>query len=220
MRRARGHGLGLWMIAGAAAGMAAFGCWWVGVGAAAPPEWAVRIEESVPRIEPSAGSRLTPEASATQARLLNDILRRPTWGVEEASDVAGVIRAGYPRAWTSRGGLTDAEFSAAMVHTAAMLAAIARLEAGAPVDAAARAVVVETLVDELAHPFAERRSGAAVALIVTRSIEDPAVRGEVERLLDDADSETAQIVALQLTHYDDQRSGSLASAAESAADGD
>lgn len=97
-----------------------------------------------------------------------------------------------------------------MVRASASLALLARLEVGAPVTVEARRTIIAAFTDELAEPRAERRCNAAMALIVTRAIEDAYVRHEVERLTDDTDSDTAQIIAMQLAHYDDQRSRALA----------
>lgn len=198
-----------WTLAGIAAGGIAAAILLAMSAGASTPEWKRRLDANVPHfVQPAAGI-VSPSACAAQSRILNDLLRRPSWDEPEARELCDVIRAGYPRPLSERRSLSTNDFGAAMVHGSASLAMLARMEVGAPISPGAKRIIVETLTDELSAGFAERRCNAAMVLIVTRAIEDPLVRAEVERLAEDPDRDTAEIVAMQLAHYDDQRSRAL-----------
>lgn len=198
-----------WALAGIAAGGIAAAILLAMSAGASTPEWKQRLDSDVPHFVQPAPGIVGPSACAAQTRILNDLLRRSSWDEPEARELCDVIRAGYPRPLSERRKLSADELGAAMVHGSASLAVLARLEVGAPISHVARRIIVETLTDELSAGFAERRCNAAMVLIVTRSIEDPLVRAEVERLAEDPDRDTAEIVAMQLAHYDDQRSRAL-----------
>lgn len=183
------------------------------------PAWLVWLDQAVPRFTPSPTTVLPADAQAEQARIINDVLRRRTWTLAEVNDLAAIVRRGYPVPMRSDRRLQGHEFGQAMVYLSASTALIARLEAGAPMTAEARAAIVNVLLDELDAEFPERRQHAAVALVATGLIRDPLVRARVERLLDDPDAETAEIVALQLSYFDDQRHRSAARASGGTIDG-
>lgn len=214
-----GQGWWRWVVCGSAAGAVILTSWhWAGRSVLAPPEWKRRLDREIPAFVPSPSSAVTEEAQRLQARILDDLLRRPKWGTDESRELCAILRAGYPRPLSDRRTLSRDDLSAAMIHMAAGVAMIARLEVGAPVSPAARAEIIRAFVAELEEPFPERRSNAAMALIVTRSIEDRFVRAAVESLLDDPNPETAQVVAMQLAHYDHQRARLLASSAADQSD--
>lgn len=211
MNAAWRHGRPPWVLAGIAAGAAAFSLLLgiTGVGRSAP-EWQVRLDEDVPRYSSANTSIVGPAAHLAQERIFNDLLRRWNWTDSEARELCGLLRAGYPVPLAARRAMSAEDFGRAMVHSAASVALLARLEVGAPMTPSARGLIVGAFIDELGEAFPERRCNAAMALIVSKSIEEPAVRAMVEQLTEDADPETAEIVAMQLAHYDDQKSRALA----------
>lgn len=202
----------MWALAGSAAGLLLAAATWRIAGFDGEPEWLARLNADIPLVPEAPPAAMTGAAHEAQRRILNDLLRREIWGRAEVDELTGILRRGYamPRAGRR---MSPDEFSASMLHAAASLALLGRLESGAPIEPAARDSIVEAFVEELDAPHPDRRSHAAVALIVTKSIEDPAVRAVVDRLLDDPDVETRETVAFQLAHYDEDRRRWLASAA-------
>ncbi|MBL8747389.1 MAG: hypothetical protein JNK58_13670 [Phycisphaerae bacterium] len=198
------------IAAGIACGTVSLGTALWMFGAPSEPEWKQRLDRDVPPLLMSSASSVSEESLRLQQRILNDVLRRPMWTADEARELCDLLRAGYPRPLTERNQLSREELGAAMTHGAASVAVLARLELGAPMTPDARRIILHALEEELAADFPERRCSAAMALIVSRSIEDRFIRAQVEQLTEDADHETAEIIAMQLSHYDDQRSRALA----------
>jgi hypothetical protein len=161
--------------------------------------WRARVDLAVPMLSAEGPGWSGEGGAAVRVRLINDVLRRPGWGGAEAEELARVLGAPWPAAG-SRGSR-----DATLDHMAASAVICARFESGAPMTPEARAVLVEALLGELESPVAARRSNAAMILIVSREAESPPVRAALERLLDDADAETAEVVAFQLARYDEQR---------------
>lgn len=198
MRSLRLQGRWSVLAAGAAAGLiASTGAFWIVRHATQPAEWRVLLDREVPLLEPAAPGVVLTHDHALRVRIMNDLLRRSQWGRDEAVELCGLMREAGPA-------------RSPIVSRTAMLALLARLETRAPVSDDARRMIIDALSLELAEPDPSRRSDAAMALIVTRSIEESTVRHEVESLLEDPDPDTAQIVANQLAHYDDQRARALA----------
>lgn len=214
MLRCTGQGRLSWALAGGALGVLLAGASWHLSGVGRTPEWLTRINQDIPLMPDSPGVTVNAASHAAQQRVINDLLRRHLWSTEEVAELAAILRNGYPTRASLGRRLTPEEFGVVMLHSAASVALLARLECGAPVEPDARREIVHAFIEELEADNPERRGNAALALIVTRSIEDPAVRALVDRLLEDSDADTSETVALQLAHYDDQRAQHLASAAQ------
>ncbi len=199
------------VLSGLAAGTAVFAAaLWINGTFDSRNEWRQRLDQDVPLFSISKSAAVSEGSITAQTRIFNDVLRRPNWGEAEAAELCAILRRGYPKALSERRSLSREEMGAAMVHSAASVALLARLEVGGPMTDEARRMIVHSFAEELSAEFAERRCNAAMALIVSKSIEDPFVRAEVERLTEDSDAETAEIIAMQLAHYDDQRTRALA----------
>ncbi|MDX2115604.1 MAG: hypothetical protein SFZ24_08290 [Planctomycetota bacterium] len=165
--------------------------------------WRERLDAVVPMrdaaIEPPG---LKGEAFATCVRITNEILRRPAWRAEDVRELLDIMAPGYPRPLGDRAA-TPADRARYYVFSEASLALSFRLESGAPVDAAARDLIVDHWLNELHEAFPERRIDAALELVFHGCIEDRGVRALVETVLDDPEPDNRETLARQLARYDD-----------------
>jgi len=168
------------------------------------PEWIRRLDE-VQRFDPEVLKQAGGGAVDLEARI-QEIAQRPLWDVADVDEL-WKIYGRYDR--DLRSYPKDIPRSESIPILVAMTASYyleMRFEGDTPFTPAARERYMSLLVEDLFSPVAGRRSDSALGLILgTGTLEEPGIRAQVERLLDDPDEEVRKVVALQLGYHDEAK---------------
>lgn len=137
----------------------------------------------------------------TLNELRNLLVPRPNWTIEEATYISDLVKAGYPASVDgARADIGDIEQQT--VYNMAVATIAERFTLDGPMDDDARALLRQTLLDELKNPMWGARVMATSSVVDSGLVADPKVRALVERLASDPNPAVSDNARRQLAHYD------------------
>lgn len=169
---------------------------------ATEPSWKTYLH-TVARFErPSNGGPFSEEYYSTYGWLYNSLRHQAHWSIDDAARVTAISKGADTVVSIDQ---LDADLrlrEAWMNASMAISLASERLQIGAPIDPAARSILVTSLWESLDHGFAPIRLGAITCVVTARLVEDPEVRAKVKAMQDDPDPDVAANAKRQLMFYD------------------
>lgn len=170
------------------------------------PEWLARIDASHQPFDAAVLALGGPDVVALDHKIWKEVLRRPMWDTGDVDELWAIHDTLDQPLSSYPDDTPKPEVLSILVRQGAQAALHERFFVEAPVTPAARERYVSLLHDDMFHGNRDRRINAALALMELGFLEEPGIRGAVERLLDDSDEYVRTTVALQLGYYDEKKS--------------
>ncbi|MFN0134173.1 MAG: hypothetical protein ACKVW3_16790 [Phycisphaerales bacterium] len=138
-------------------------------------------------------------------QLRHDLARRERWRADDARAIAGLVSVNYTYAGKTWDDTVPQHDMEAFGTKSMALATIAeRMRWGFPIDAEARLILIDCMVQELANPVWSARLAATSCLVQSGVTDaDPALRARVEQMATDPDPDVASNARRQLEHRDE-----------------